>query len=705
MDKPFTKKKAKPQSKVKKSESNKSFGEPRTKASTACQSRQLLSSSEPRFNLDQPNDNRSQAELSYSRSQANMNNNLGSKKEEKPRRDSKTKDSQKPLVNQYSAIDLPKMVDQSKKDLTQYILDNPKYLKLRGNQRYRGNPMDFVDDQRKGRAQKIKKNNLVPVPLKSQKKVKTKEAKKELYNLQRNIVFCRRMQYGGNDQYYKDAANLAKIKKIQRWWKEMYKIIYIQKMWRGYMMRKQLKDAPEESKLGDFMDKFEDTLKDIYERNGPRNAFHRLFDNTLKIVHIMQPSQRCFFDKTIYKLGDAVRQIKYIQAMYRKLSKKKENNLIKKAGMINRKWCFYSMIYYKHVEEDMKKINTIQEAFKNSYFMRRSSFYNRLQKEKPDLGECFSKEIKQTPNESARLIEEKMKENRLRSAANKRNKAAEDEAERLRRMRENGSILNKRGAIDKSEMIKKGWSFCTLSYYQHREEDLKKLKEMLDANQKSDSEGKDIKSIEKNQKEGFVSKIFMTQQTYKKLMELRNQLNNDMNGVHTFIIKRNKWHFVSKIFLTEEQLRERNAFFEEKNKVYKPVNSRKGFGNGFYIGMQRQMKFLSDPNEGGGKSNMVVQGFHVINPRCFFTKVIYKHNSLLTIQQKVREHLLGKKVLKNDDIKQFKHAYYDDDTLAEEERKNEAKKQESLRKRKELTDKLRNKANNNDQVKKGLTSG
>ena len=72
-------------------------------------------------------------------------------------------------------------------------------------------------------------NELTPIPFISKRKIKNNIEKKELKNYQRNVVLMRRLEY----------TNKMKEKKLkQRYNKKIKKIIYIQKVIRGYLVRK-----------------------------------------------------------------------------------------------------------------------------------------------------------------------------------------------------------------------------------------------------------------------------------------------------------------------------------------------------------------------------------------------------------------------------------------------------------------------------------
>ena len=158
---------------------------------------------------------------------------------------------------------LNKMLKKDKRRLSDYIVNNPKYIKLYGNKRYHNNPLLFVQDQKK----KVddKKIGLIPVPLKVKKKIKTHEEHKQLYDLQRSIVMMRRFQYNKNygQSYYQRQVNIAIVIKIQRWWRKITKIILIQAVFRGMLLRKEVMAV---KKLILFMNGFENTVLKVYCR-------------------------------------------------------------------------------------------------------------------------------------------------------------------------------------------------------------------------------------------------------------------------------------------------------------------------------------------------------------------------------------------------------------------------------------------------------
>jgi hypothetical protein len=106
---------------------------------------------------------------------------------------------------------------------------------------------------------------LIPVPSKSGSKINQKE-KKNLYELQRSIVMIRRFQYNKRnfiDEEEYENYFLSLVIKIQLWWKKIAKIIRIQKIFRGFFIRKAYKSLVAFKIL---MDEFENVLNKILRR-------------------------------------------------------------------------------------------------------------------------------------------------------------------------------------------------------------------------------------------------------------------------------------------------------------------------------------------------------------------------------------------------------------------------------------------------------
>jgi len=137
------------------------------------------------------------------------------------------------------------LLKEDKSNLSSFIQNNPSFLRLFGNPRYNeSSPFLFVEDQ-KNRLDDDQ-IGLLPIPSKPVLSLKSKDENNRLYEIQRKVVMMRRFQYGKknpkgaylNDGDGEDFFN--KINKIQLWWKKMYKIIYIQKVFRGFRIRKRV---------------------------------------------------------------------------------------------------------------------------------------------------------------------------------------------------------------------------------------------------------------------------------------------------------------------------------------------------------------------------------------------------------------------------------------------------------------------------------
>ena len=137
------------------------------------------------------------------------------------------------------------MLKKDKSKLSTFIQENPYFLKLFGNPRYDKNtPFLFVEDHKNNIDDD--KIGLLPLPSKPKVIMKSDEEKNNLYEIQRKIVMIRRFQYGkefkegGKVNNNEDEGFFGKINQIQLWWKNIFKIIYIQKIFRGFRIRKRI---------------------------------------------------------------------------------------------------------------------------------------------------------------------------------------------------------------------------------------------------------------------------------------------------------------------------------------------------------------------------------------------------------------------------------------------------------------------------------
>ena len=154
------------------------------------------------------------------------------------------------------------IIRKNKQDLSHYIQNNERYLKLFGNPRYnKGPPTLFVEDNKKKIS--TKKMGLVPQPSKRKKNKYLFYDNSGLHEIQRNIAMTRRYQYdikrtkkinynnngnnnGSNSKLYynsiitntiTDNINENDLNEMENFWEQ---ILIIQKFYRGYLTRKKI---------------------------------------------------------------------------------------------------------------------------------------------------------------------------------------------------------------------------------------------------------------------------------------------------------------------------------------------------------------------------------------------------------------------------------------------------------------------------------
>ena len=178
--------------------------------------------------------------------------------------------SRKKFYSFKKGYNLKKIIKKDKGELSDLIEGNSQKVKLFGNPRYnKNNPTLFVEDFKN----RLPSNKMGLVPLPSKKKGITDGYKEpqDLYDMQRNLAMVRRYQY---DKKYMNKLKEEKINKngkddeyymLQKWWKKLPKINLIQRVYRGYLIRRQVEPILQ---LYRFMKKFDNFLKDlILKRN------------------------------------------------------------------------------------------------------------------------------------------------------------------------------------------------------------------------------------------------------------------------------------------------------------------------------------------------------------------------------------------------------------------------------------------------------
>ena len=259
-----------------------------------------------------------------------------------------------------------KLLKKDKTELSIYIENNLKFLKLFGNQRYNeSSPSLFVQDYKKKLSEK--KMGLVPIPDK-RNRAKSVNNHYKLYNLQRSIVMVRRYQYARANLY--PANNACDITLIHKWAKNLGKIILIQKNFRGYFIRKQVDSI---LNLYRFMHHFENTIIKIKIRN----SFVKILKSTA-IPRKRKPNKGYFFIKEILVINKKIlKKIITIQNNFRAFKSKKIYKIILREHnfIVRNKIEFISKILYNNNEKIYEKINKIQYNVRK--FLRRKGFIER----------------------------------------------------------------------------------------------------------------------------------------------------------------------------------------------------------------------------------------------------------------------------------------------------------------------------------------
>ena len=219
-------------------------------------------------------------------------------------------------------------------------------------------------------------NSLTPIPQKKKSKLKKDEI--EYVQASRASIIIRRIEYSnyvssGNKLFSKSMLNkiTAKIIFIQRWWRYMmknntfyYRIILIQKNWRGYIIKKSYKMAKFiNKKLFPGLNKiiFVFYKKKIdYFFNVLMNKFAVLFTFNFisKKVNVIIKSYKNF----LYKNKNVFDEIKKINENF------KENNLIHILKNIN---YLNSISKYKNFIMKIKLIQKIWREFYNKIILNK----------------------------------------------------------------------------------------------------------------------------------------------------------------------------------------------------------------------------------------------------------------------------------------------------------------------------------------------
>ena len=175
-----------------------------------------------------------------------------------------TTNSKKEVMALKKSNKMKRLIRKNKLELSNCIENKGgKNLKLFGNSRYnKKSPLLFVDDLKKKISSK--KMGLIPMPTSKDDESKLLKEPKYIYSIQRNLSMTRRFQYNKNEEYLKSLKdNNQNISKnniyyytVQSWWKKMPKIMKIQKICKGYLVRKKVKPIFQLYKFMQYFEKF-----------------------------------------------------------------------------------------------------------------------------------------------------------------------------------------------------------------------------------------------------------------------------------------------------------------------------------------------------------------------------------------------------------------------------------------------------------------
>ena len=163
------------------------------------------------------------------------------------------------------------LMEKDKSKLSSFIQDNSQFLNLFGNKRYnRSSPYLFVEDHKCGIDDE--RIGLVPIPSKPRLVMKSPDENHKLYEIQRKIVMIRRFQYGKRNLSDPNLLNSPYYNE-----NDLPKIILIQKMFRGFIVRKKVEY------IMNFKDIIE-RLQDILDKLRKRRFLINLINYEAKLV-------------------------------------------------------------------------------------------------------------------------------------------------------------------------------------------------------------------------------------------------------------------------------------------------------------------------------------------------------------------------------------------------------------------------------------
>ena len=288
-----------------------------------------------------------------------------------------SKDSNLKYSPNKKGYNVKKIIKKNKNQLSNYIENNSQKVKLFGNSRYNQNsPFLFVEDYKNNLPEK--KMGLVPLPSKKKREIDLYKEPRNLYDMQRNISMVRRYQYEKKNEkkklWQKNNKNSSKdseyFNMIQSWWKSIPKIIDIQRVFRGYSIRKQTSPI---LKLYRFMKNFERLLSHIILRDYLIKIKEYSVLRRRKIIKGSYISKKREFISTKFK-----RNITMIENNFRCYRAKTKRNFLqrgKNGRIINHNSFITKKIYIRQNEFNnniLKLQNNIKKYVHNKNYYERN---------------------------------------------------------------------------------------------------------------------------------------------------------------------------------------------------------------------------------------------------------------------------------------------------------------------------------------------
>ena len=184
--------------------------------------------------------------------------------------------------------------------------------------------------------------------------------------MQRNISMIRRFQYEKKNEKrllekknYKNVKDTEHFNMIQNWWKKIPKIIDIQRIFRGYIIRKQVNPI---LKLYKFMKKFEKFLKNLILKTNLKIIKDYSILRRKKIINGNYISKKRLYISN--KLNKSIIMIENNYRCYKTNAKKIFLQRGKNGRVIN-KMSFISKIIYNENSKINKDILLLEDNIKN----------------------------------------------------------------------------------------------------------------------------------------------------------------------------------------------------------------------------------------------------------------------------------------------------------------------------------------------------